>query len=107
MCHCNTIVLQDELRLIRRTGHTRLVKVKSDMGMPMNAAADAQADIGAEGDPTTCETMEAATMPILFRAQARPPALHFSQFSLAHMAQSRAEQIPNLHHYPGRVYVVK
>jgi len=80
--------------LVRRTGHTQLVKVKSHMGMPMNAAADAQADIGAEGDPTTCEMVEAATMPILFRARACQPASHLSQFTLASMAQSRTEPTP-------------
>jgi hypothetical protein len=62
--------------LTRRTGATRLVKVKSHMGMPLNAAADAQADLGAEADPTTSSTIATVTMSLQFRPRPSllPPA---------------------------------
>ncbi len=47
------------------TGHSQLVKVKSHMGMPCNAAADAQPDTGMFcGNPVTSTDM--AVMPLSF-----------------------------------------
>ncbi len=70
------------------------MKVKSHMGMPLNAAADAQADVGAEADPTMSRTTETVTMPIMFRAQTHLPTLHLSQFTLDCMARRGTEPLP-------------
>ncbi len=68
--------------LIQCPGPTCLVKVKSHMGIPLNAAADAQADIEAAGYPEMALAPEAALMPLQFRAciiQPPPPVSLFTQ----------------------------
>eukprot|EP00961_Rhodomonas_salina_P101563 1366276-Rhodomonas_salina.1 len=53
-------------------GHVRLVKVKSHMGMPFNAAADKAADTGAESDNVYPDIEGLQALPLQFRSRVAP-----------------------------------
>jgi ribonuclease HI len=67
--------------LANRQGHIRLVKVKSHMGMPLNAEADKLADVGMTEETATPEVDPTATMPLSFRSRRPPPERPQSTFT--------------------------
>eukprot|EP00961_Rhodomonas_salina_P148894 2004482-Rhodomonas_salina.1 len=62
-------------------GHIQLVKVKSHMGMPLNAAADKAADAGEEAEHTPPDIEGLQALPIQFRSQVAPAMASTSAFT--------------------------
>eukprot|EP00961_Rhodomonas_salina_P272754 3685619-Rhodomonas_salina.1 len=62
-------------------GHIRLVKVKSHMGMPLNAAADKAADAGAKAEHTPPDIEGLQALPIQFRSRVAPAMAPTSAFT--------------------------
>eukprot|EP00961_Rhodomonas_salina_P163068 2196364-Rhodomonas_salina.1 len=62
-------------------GHIWLVKVKSHMGMPLNAAADKAADAGAEAEHTPPDIEGLQALPMHFRSRVAPAMAPTSVFT--------------------------
>eukprot|EP00961_Rhodomonas_salina_P114226 1536888-Rhodomonas_salina.1 len=63
----------------------QLVKVKSHMGMPFNAAADKAADEGAESENTPPDIEGLQALPLQFQSRVAPATAPTSEFTLARL----------------------